>query len=499
MTPSARETDVVDAPTETLLAVRNALKLGGSLILTLGIGIAMRLVLPRYLGPSRFGDLAFADAFTTTCFVALGLGIEFYVRKHVSVRPGHASDFFGGTLVLRVALTMLMLAAISMFMRATKRSFEVSSLVYIFAIAQLFVNVNVTLAAMLQSKGRVGGMSLLSIVTKVAWAMGVVAAMWMGGALWKFAAAFLASEIIKSGGLFFLAQRHLGLVVRFDPAATKTMILASLPYYLSTFATTTYGKLDMTLLTFFGTSREVGWYAASSTIANLALLITPLIGWVLMPTFARAAARSRDELFARTRSATELVLMIVIPVSLFISVGADLWVRILFGAAFAPAAMAVRILATTFVLMYVGIIYAITLMMLERAWTLTLIAFGGLVVNVAVNVLLIRPSIAMFGNGGGGAACALAVLATEIAVTSAMVANVGRHAYDPQTGARIAKTLGACAVVVVLDRILVPLGWSRLVVEAIVYVVLVVVTGALQTRELFALVASALHRRTQRG
>ncbi len=105
-----------------------------------------------------------------------------------------------------------------------------------------------------------------------------------------------------------------------------------------------------------------------------------------MPTFARAAARSREELFERMRSATLLVLNVVIPVSLFISVGADLWVRILFGAAFAPAAMAVRILATTFVLMYVGMIYAITLMMLERAWTLTVIAFGGLVVNVAINL-----------------------------------------------------------------------------------------------------------------
>jgi O-antigen/teichoic acid export membrane protein len=490
--------EVMDASSETLLAVRNTLKLGGSLILTLVIGIAIRLVMPRYLGPASFGVLSFADAFTTTFFVALGLGIDVYVRKHVSVRPAHASDFFGGTLALRILMTGVVLGAMAIVMSATNRPAEVRHLVYIFAFAQFFVNVNVTLAAMLQGKGNVGAMSVLSIVTKVAWAGGVVVAMLMGGALWEFAAAFLLSEAIKCGGLFVLAQRHLGLIVRLDAAATKTMILASLPYYLANLATTVYGKLDLTLLTIYGASREVGWYAASSTIANLALLITPLIGWVLMPTFARAAARSRDELFARMRSATQLVLSVAIPISLFISVGADVWVRLLFGAAFAPAAMAVRILATTFVLMYVGIIYAITLMMLERAWALMVIAFGGLAVNVGLNLLLIRPAIATLGDGGGGVACSLSVLGTEIAVTSAMIAIVGRQAFDRRTVTSVLKTLGACALVIVTDRLAAPLGWPRLLVEGVLYMVVIVASGALQTEELFAIVRSALRLRAQR-
>jgi len=484
---------------ETLLAVRNAIKLGGSLLLTLGVGIAVRLVLPRHLGPASFGVLTFADAFTTTFFVALGLGVDVYVRKHVSVRPEHASDFFGGTLVLRAAMTGLVVLAMSIVMRATHRPPDVRRLVYFFAVAQFLVSLNTTLSAMLQAKGNVGEMSLLSVVTKVAWAGGVLFALVSRGPLWEYAAALVASETVKCAGLWGLAQRHLGLVARFDGAATKAMVLASLPYYLANFASNVYGRLDVTILAVFATSREVGWYAASSTIANLALLVTPLIEWVLMPSFARAAARSREELFTRVRSATELVLGFVIPVSLFVSVGADVWVRVLFGAAFAPAAAAVRILATTFVLMYVGIIYGLTLTMLERAWTLTAILFGGLVVNVGLNLAIIRFSLAL-GDGAGGAGCALAVLGTEIAVTTAMIAVVGRHAFDRATLASLGKTVGACALVVLVDRLLAaPLGAARMALDVAVYAVTVIMTGALRTRALAAVVVTAFRQRPARA
>jgi hypothetical protein len=68
--------------------LRNAVKLGGSLMLTWGIALGVRLLLPRYLGPRRLrrGELRrrlHLDALRGH----LGLGIDTYIRKEVSVRP----------------------------------------------------------------------------------------------------------------------------------------------------------------------------------------------------------------------------------------------------------------------------------------------------------------------------------------------------------------------------------------------------------------------------
>ena len=487
------------ASDETLLAVVNAMKLGASLVFTWAIGIGVRLVLPRYLGPSALGTLTFADAFTATFFVVLNLGVDVYVRKQVSVHPAHASDFFGGAAALRVALTALLLAAMSVEMHLTKRPADVRRLVYLFAFAQFFVTMNATLSALLHAKGNVGGMSVLSVVSKVAWGAGMLVSISLGTGLWAFAAVLLVTEALESVFLFRLAVRHLGLVLRVDLHATRAMFAASLPYYLTICASTVYGKVDVTLLDLLGNSREVGWYSASSTIAGLTLLVTPLIGWVLMPAFARAAARSHEELYALVRSSTRIIMTVAIPASLFVSLGADIWVRFLFGAAFAPAAMGVRILATTFVLTYIGMVYAMTLMMLERAWTLTAVAFSGLVVNVALNLVLIAPGLRALGQGGGGAACALAVLGTEITVTFVMIGLVGRHAFDRATVAVIAKSAAACAVAVAIDRIAASLGGRRLVLDAFVYLAIVLATGALQPRELVAAAMTAVRRVPQRG
>ncbi len=486
-----------DGAGDTLLAVQNALKLGGSLVLTWGVALVMRFWLPRRLGPSLFGALSFADAFAATFFVALSLGFDPYIRKEISVRPSHAGDFFGGTFVLRVGMSVLVVAAMTIAMIAMRRPAEVRGVVYVFALTQFFVTTNATLSALLQAKGSVGGMSVLAVATKILWAAGVVLAVEAGGGLTGVALAYLASESVETAVLYRLARRHLGLVFRVDMPATKAVVLLSLPHYVNLIATTAYGKLDVTLLELEGSSREVGWYAAASTIAGFALLVTPLIGWVLMPTLARAAARSREELFVRLRRSMELILSVAVPAALFLVLCSDLAVRVLFGAAFAPAGPALRVLAATFVVTYVAIVFAITLVMLDRTWTLALVSVAGLAVNVTLNLLLVPRALARLGEGGGGAGCALAMLGTELFVSSAMASFVGKGALDRRTVLAVAKTLGACAVVAAFDRLAARIGWPRLALDAILYVLVVVVTGALRPGEIAGTLRAALRARSQ--
>jgi O-antigen/teichoic acid export membrane protein len=154
-----------------------------------------------------------------------------------------------------------------------------------------------------------------------------------------------------------------------------------------------------------------------------------------------------------------------------------------------------RVLALMFVLTYVAMIYANALVMLERPWILTSISIAGLVVNVTLNLLLIRYSMDRFGLGGGGTGCALAMLGTEIFVTGSMVAFLGRRAFDRRGTIAIAKSLAACAVVWVIHRSLASIGPLRLIVDGAVYLLLVLATGALRLRDMVSLARDALRRR----
>jgi O-antigen/teichoic acid export membrane protein len=485
-----------DARSAARLAIRNAFKLGASLIFTWAIALLMKIILPRFLGPSLFGQLNFADAFTMTAFVALHLGADTYIRKEVAVRPDHASDFFGGTMVLRTAMTVVIFAVMAGILHWMNRPPQVRYLVYIFALAQFFVNANATLSAILHAKGRVNGMSVLAVATKVVWAAGVLVSIAFDVGLWGYALSYFLSEFVETFILYWLAKQHVGLSFKVDVPHTKAMLVASLAYYLNQFAITAYGKLDVTLLERTAGDEEVGWYAVAGTIGGLTLLVTPLIGWVLMPMFARAASRSHDELFEQIRRSMELILTLAIPVSLMINVGADFAVGFLYRQEYAPAALALQILATMYLLTYVAIVYAITLTMLDRPWTLTLISIAGLVVNPIFNLLLIKPSLDYFGRGGGGAGCALAMVGTEIFVTTCMMIAVGRGAFDRRSTVAIGKSLVAAAIVIVVHRYLVALGPARLIIDGALYTVLVVSTGALRIKEIIGVAKDALRNRS---
>ncbi len=483
---------------EVGLAIRNAAKLGGSLTVTWGIGLAVRLYLPRFLGPERFGILNFADAFTATAFVILGFGLDTYVRKEVSVRPEHASDFIGSVMLLRVVLAVLVFAGMEGVLSATHRSDEVRDLVRIYGIAQLCVIGSTTSAGLLHAKGSVDEMSILTVVTKIVWGIGVAIAIAFDLGLWAYGLAMVVSEGLKSSILFGFARKHLALELRLDVRALKDVIKKSAPFYIAGISTTIYNKIDVSILAVKSTDQEVGWYGAATSLAGLTLLLTPLISWVMMPLFARAAAVSEEELCSMARRALELILTLTIPVALLMAVGADVWIRVVFGAAFAPSALALRVLAPVFVVMYVSIVCWCALTMLNRTWTLTAIFASGIAVSPALNLLLIRPGLRLFGAGGGGAACATATLGTELCVVTPMLVMMGRRMADARLLGMLGKSLAGVGLVLFADRLLAPwLGPFRVLPDALLYFGFVIVTRAVNVAELVQWTKMAL--RTRQG
>ncbi|HEX3345650.1 MAG TPA: oligosaccharide flippase family protein, partial [Polyangiaceae bacterium] len=253
----------------------------------------------------------------------------------------------------------------------------------------------------------------------------------------------------------------------------------------------------MTLLEFKAGSKEVGLYGAASQLANLTLLITPIIGWVLMPMLSRAVQRSREELHEHVCRSMELILTIAIPASLLINLGADVWIHVAFGSAYAPATTALRVQSTMFVLTYVAIIYAMTLIMLERAWTLAWVSVAGLGVNLVLNLVFVRYSVALLGEGGGGTGCAAAMLGTEIFVSVSMAVAIGKGTFDRRSLTTVAWSLLIYGVVVGVHVLLRPIGPARLAVDAGLYVGLAILVGALRPKEMISTVREAMRRKTE--
>ena len=305
----------------------------------------------------------------------------------------------------------------------------------------------------------------------------------------------LVAEIFRTAGLVVLARVHAGLRLTVDVGATALVLRASAPFYLSTLAQTVYSRLDVTVLSFMASDVEVGWYGVASNLAGMALLLAPLIGWVLLPLSSRAAARSEEELNMVSQRAMEFILVASLPVSLFLYLSADVLVLTLFGSAFEPAIRSLRVSAPLFILTYAAMVSASLLIRLGRGWAVTWISLLGMVVSPLLNIVLIPRCAALLGRGGAGVGAALALILTEVVATVGMTWLLGGRAFDRRSKTVLAKTCAVSAFVIAVDIPLRAIGPWRLLLELPLYIALVVAWGALDVRRLVAVGRAALARR----
>jgi O-antigen/teichoic acid export membrane protein len=472
---------------EVGIALRNSVKLGLSLFCTWTVAFIVRFQLPRYMGASVYGEYNFADSFTAGFFTFLELGVDLYIQKEVSVRPKHASDFLGGILLLRGLLAVGVVAAILGILRVTHRSAEVQLASLLFAVAYFATCINATFGALLQSSTRVGRLAIANVIGKVAWGVGLLGCLWAKQPMVVFAVPLLASELLRSAMLVPAARAAVGLRLRVDLAKAKDVFVASLPYFIASAAIGVTMRVNVTVLEYMASdSREVGWLGAATNIGSLAMILYPLLQWIITPMLARARARSEEDVFAILRVSLEGLVVVAIPVSLLIGVGADVWVRLAFGADFAQASLALAAVAPQFVFTYTAMILSTGLIILDRQWTSTRNALLAMVLTPLL-ILSIVPVTRRLGEGGAAAGAAVSTVLSEIVVSISYLHHVGRRAIDRRTVSAVAKSAAIAGAVLVLDHFLRPVGPARLAIDMAVYSSLALGTGAVRLREARAL------------
>ena len=482
---------------DTRTALRNAAKLTVSLLATWSVGIVVRFWLPRYLGPDRFGLLSFADGFAATALGCTTLGLDTYIQKEIPVRPGTASDFYGGTLLLRAILASCMILGL-MLVPLAGRPIEQRALLVAFGIGYLVFAVNGSLAALLQANSTVDELARANVTAKVVWGIGMFAAILARLPLLAFAGVFVASEAFKATLLQLAARRRLGLRIKLDTAATRLAVTASMGFFASNVANVLGQRLDVTMLGFLARDAEVGWYGSSQTIAGITLLLVPILAAVLTPLLARSLQRSKQEMRAVLCRALEGIVSVATPVALLVALGADVWVGLAFGHAFAPAAMSLRMLAPLFLLIYVSILLATALVVQGRGWTLSMIAVAGIVTNACAGLLLAPALGKWLGAGGAGAGMALAGVVKEIVVVCCMLAANGTDTIDRARRVMFGRTALAAGATLALHLILAPLGPWRLLADACAYPLLAVGFGALRPAEVVSMAREIMSERARR-
>lgn len=468
---------------EGATALRNGLKLATSLVLTWGVALIITFKLPKYLGPLFWGYYKYGFEYAATLAVFVGFGVDTYISREVAVRPKHASDFFGGIIAART-LTLVPLFAYGWFHLGHKLP-EERLAAGLFGVTQVFIVLNQTFQQTLQAASRVGGLAVANVIAKILWGGGTFAAVSVGAPFWVLPLPMLVSEALKTGFLYWATRDAVGLRIKLDLNATRTVLKISFPFFIANAAVALGSTIDVVVLRELVDegSREVGWYSAAREIARLSALMSPVLSGVLVPMMSRAKHRSEGEFFAILRRGLEGVSVVSIPLTLMLALAADFVIGLALKDEFLPAATSLRWLAPTFVLAYFNVLLWIALMILDRSWTITIISFVGLAL-LPLFIVLIVPLTRLLGPGCTGMGVAMALSARELVIAIVFFAFLGRRAIDRRSALSVAKSLGISGVVVSVHLALASIGPARLFADMGVYGVLMFATGVVRPRDI---------------
>jgi O-antigen/teichoic acid export membrane protein len=489
---------------EVNLALRNALKLFLSLGATAAVTVGIRFLLPRILDVEPFGRLNTAESLAIGAFVFVHLGVDQYISREVSVRPAHASDFYGGILLLRGLASLGAFAGMAVVLWLNDKHAIDWRVAFLYGLGQLAATFTNTQGALMNAIGSINAMAIYNVVTKLVWACGAVFGALFGvaagyGALEAVAGSFFVAETLKAFFYNRVITRQLDIAWRVDLKAAWRVVVVSGPYYLNTLCHMLYGPIGIWIISKLASDKEVGWYAVAIGVASMSLIFLPIVSMVVMPMGMRLGEESEELMNDTMRGAVRLIAASTTLGSLLIALHAHDIVLLIWQERFLPSAHSLRILAAVFPVTYVAVMASLHLNMLGRIWTLVKISAVGLLINPLVNALLVRPLHERLGDGGAGTAAAVAAVLTELTVATLMLVALGKAAVDGKLVFVLVKTVVICALVAFLHKVLPWPGVWWVPLEAALYLVLAFASGALPFSIVTNNVKAALARRRARA
>ncbi len=505
---------------ENRSAAKNGAMLGSSLAFTASVGVLVSLfIVPNAVHERGSGILGFGEALASVSLVIAGLGMDSYLRKEVSVRKDHANRLFASILVIRLIMSaVLTIAAVGVLVlrhadvkgnsEVTDRAFGTTLLVVVlFCMAQFFQQTSESYAAMLQAVGQVRQQSTLTIGTKVMWAGLIVVGLLFHVGIWIVPFALLATEIVKTFVLGKSAQGVFQIDWTLRLRETWPMIKAGSPFLVTAISVKVITWMDVAMVRLItNDDKETGYYNIALRISALALLLAPLIQWVVIPLASRAADRSRADFAQLVHRSFQWVLCAGVPLSLLLGLNADVIIRTALKE-FLPAIPALRILSAVIALAYVSMLGATLLIADGRSWRVVRITFVTIAVDIAMNLYTIRHGWMWWGQGtgalragGAGVGAAISLVTAEAVGAGFMLwelRKVVRQVSDRESRKGVGSMLAACVVVVVIDRLVVPLGIVRPLIDLLVMVAALTIVGVIK-REWFGMVTNTVVGRLRR-
>lgn len=382
------------------------------------------MYLARKLGDTGMGEYSLATSIVLLVTIFADFGLGTYVTREVARFKYEAPKYFINIALIKLVTAAAGYLALIGLVKLLDYEFSLQRSIFVFglyAIVYSYVNFLVSIfqgfemmeyQALLTGLG-IGLQTLLGITVLT-----------LGGGVFEIGGtAFLTWVLILLLGFVFLQKFFKTSLALVQVSFIRKILREALPFVATAFFITLYFKIDVVLLSKLVSKEELGWYSASFKLIEALQFIPGVITGAAFPLMSRLFLNGKQQLKKSYQMLFKYLLFLALPMSMGVTILARPLIILIYGEEFLLAATSLKILIWALGFIFLNSLLASTMAVINRMKTFSIVIGFNVLLNVALNLILI-PS---WGANLGYLGASLATLISEVFNFLIFITIISKH------------------------------------------------------------------------
>ena len=370
---------------------KNTSWLMGERILRMAVGLFVGIWVARYLGPERFGLFSYAQSFVGLFMAIATLGLDGIVVRELVKDQSKQDALLGTAFILKLIGAFIVLLLLFFTVNIISTDAQTKLLIIVIASATIFQSMNVV-DFYFQSKVLSRYVAFTNTFTLLISSAVKVWLILNGASLSAFAWVVLFDSVILSLGYIYFYLKIGNRIKQwsFDKALAQSLLKDSWPLILSGIVISIYMKIDQVMIKEMLGAEAVGQYAAAVRLGEAWYFIPMVIASSLFPAIIEAKKQSEKLYRERLQKLYDLMVWIAVAIALPLTILSDWVVGMLYGEQYIQAGSVFMIHIWAGIFVFLGVASGKWLLVENLQKYAFLRTFVGVVVNIILNIVLIR-------------------------------------------------------------------------------------------------------------
>jgi len=357
------------------------------------VGLVVGIWVARYLGPSKYGVLSYAQSFVGLFSAIATLGLDGIVVRELVKYPEKEKELLGTAFILKLFGAVLTLIVIYIAIHFTSNDVYTNRLIFIIASAVIFQSFNVIdmyFQAKVMSKYAVFANSFSLLLSSFVKIMLII----NDAPLIAFAWAVLFDSFVMVSGYiywYFKVKKEFFLrKIKFNLELAKSLLKDSWPLILSGMVIAMYMRIDQVMIKEMLDNKAVGNYAAAVRLSEAWYFIPMVISSSLFPAIINAKKQSEELYYARLQRLYDLMVWLAIAIALPMTFLSDWVVNLLYGSQYSEAGSVLKIHIWAGLFVALGLVRGRWIISENLQKYTPIYLVTGLIVNIVLNYYFIQ-------------------------------------------------------------------------------------------------------------